>query len=347
MASSKRKSKAKSDKNQEGDGTTMTEEKGTSTEIEVVETGIQSPTLADLASGNPHPAFASNYGERLKRVVKPTQGAILQIVKGLPGDIRDKVIDLVKKMNPDRPGLYLSNERPTFTELRLFQGSGNDPNRPENAAVGQFYLTSKTNVGKKFVGTVIALYQGRTMWPGPDEGARTPVCNSMDRKFGSKYGECTTCPNRPWKDGERTNCGNDVVAFMLPKDLSDIVMIRFQRTSVSAGEQLATFIKKDLVLWQRWFEISSEKRTSNNDSSIRWYVMKVDPVEEEEVPYELTEFIGCLCSMAEHDFIIPGISAIYRQAADSMAGVEAETKTASGDTKSDDKNSKYEEGFNV
>ena len=273
--------------------------------------GITSPVLLDMATNNPNPLFMTNYGDRLRSTNKPSPKELLGIVNDLPPQFREAVTNLMRTMMPNRPGLYLSEDRPSFTELRLFHGTGDDKNRPENTVPGQFYLTTKKNVGNEFVGAVIALWQGRTMWPPQGEEARMPVCTSMDRRIGGKFGDCFSCPHRPWKDGKKQDCSDDTIAFMLPKDLSDIVMVRFQRTSAKSGEQLATFAKKDLVPWQRWFKLTTEKQVSGDK---RWFIINVNPVTTEYVPVDLAPFCAALEQLASHDFILPSIGKQYRTA---------------------------------
>lgn len=270
-------------------------------------TGIVSAALADIVANQPNPQFMATYGDRLRGTAKPSQKELLTIVNDLPDQYREAVVNLMRTMSPNRPGLYLSEGRPSYTELRLFHGTGDDKNRPENTVPGQFYLTTKKNVGSEFIGTVIALWQGRTMWPPQGEEARMPICSSMDRKVGGRYGDCYSCPHRPWKDGKKQDCGDDTIAFMLPKDLSDIVMVRFQRTSARTGEQLANFAKKDLVPWQRWFKLTTEKQVSGDK---RWFVINLNPVDS--VSPELSPFCAALEAMASHDFILPSIAVHYR-----------------------------------
>jgi hypothetical protein len=297
-----------------------------------LEKAIQSPVLLDLAQQVKHPRFLDKFKAQLERVVRPTLNELVSIVNNIPDEYQDKVATLMKKMDPNRPGLYLADQRPQLTELRLYQGSGNDPNRPDNCRVGEFYLTTKQNVGPRFVGTVLALWQGRTMWPGADDARSAPLCTSMDREVGSKYGTCHTCPQRPWRDGEKTNCNDDVVAFVLPEELDDIILIRFSRTSEGAGRQLSKFASKDLVSWQRFYQITASERQGSGGSKIKWHVMKVEPLDQ-KVPTELMEFCAALCAMAEHDFILPGLGRIYNDAANVE---DAGPVTDGGDGDSDD-----------
>jgi len=295
--------------------------------------GYASPVLEDLAKSNPNPLFKANLGSKLTKTSKPSLSKIVSALSALPMETQENLNALLKKMSTDRVGMILSDDRPQFTELRVFHGSGNDPNRPENCLVGHFYLTSRVNVGAEFVGTPIALWQGRTMWPGQDEGRKSPICSSMDRKVGSKYSECDTCPNRPWKDGQRTNCNNDVVVFMLSKDLDELVMVRFARISASGGEQLISQAKRTLVPWQRWFSLTNEKKSSGD---YRWYEIKAAPLDEDAtVDPALMEVGAILNDMAMHDMILPGLAYIYRSAQNAITG-DGDDEGDAGESKSGD-----------
>jgi len=297
-----------------------TQEAADASEETSEETAIEkfgdSKLLALLGEGNEE--FVKEHGAQVLRIEKemPDPDKLDDIIFSLPDEMADPISNIMQRMNPQRKGIVSSSSQPEFTELRLFQGPGADPNRPDNAIPGQFYLSSKENVGPVFEGTVLAIWEGRTMWGDrSDDGApRMPICTSMDRKRGSHYGNCESCPNRPWKDNKPQKCANDVVAFMLMKDLKDIVLVRFQRTSEPAGRQLMKLVKRGRMPWLRWYSIDTESRTSQNDKSIRWFVMQVKPIEEEKVPKELHPFCDAMCTAAERDYIYSGIARIYKQA---------------------------------
>ncbi len=270
--------------------------------------------------GENNDLFVQQYGEKILRIDKENfdEDKVWEIIWALPDEMQDPLSDIMQRMNTERKGILSSNSQPEFLELRLFQGTGADPNRPETAIPGQFYLSSKENVGTVFSGTVLTIWEGSTMWGDRDgdSAIRMPLCTSMDRKRGSKFGDCESCPYRPWKDNKPNDCNNDVMAFMLSKDMKDIVLVRFQRTSEPAGRQLMKLVKRSKNPWQRWYNITSEKRTSSQDKSRRWYVMQVQAAEgdEQSVDPKLHAFCDAMCTSAERDFLYAGIARIYRQA---------------------------------
>jgi len=277
-------------------------------------------------------AFLDRYAKRIAAVDRdmPSRESMRDMLASLPEEHQEAVATIMRRMSSDKKGVYSADDRPDYTELRLYQGTGADPNRPDSAVPGQFYLTSKENVGKVFEGTVIAIWQGRTMWPSRDGGgggARMPVCISMDRKVGSRFGNCSECYNLPFRNGQATDCSDDVVAFMLTRDLQDIVLVRFSRTSEPAGRQLMRFIKKSMVPWEKWFKIETEEH-KNKESGYRWFTMSVNLVEEDGkaafVDTDLYDFCEAMCTNAEASYILPGIGRIYSQAEDAYEEAKEE-----------------------
>ena len=274
----------------------------------------QPTAIASIGDGDD--AFLKLYGSAVERVSieLPTPGMFQAIVDGLPEKYIDNLMSIIKKTMGSRKGVYGDSDRPDFPELRAYQGTGNDPNRPDKQIPGEYYLTTKESVGEKFEGTVLALWGGRTMWGDPEQGESTkmPMCHSMDRKIGSLCGACEDCPHLPWRDGQHQRCADDVVAFMLSKDMKEIALVRFAKTSEPAGRQLTKFVKRSVYPWSRWFQLTLEQRTSPQDSSRRWYVMQVEPCKDATVPSEIHDFCDAMCTSLEATYILPNMASIYR-----------------------------------
>jgi len=278
-------------------------------------------TLAALLGDN-NDLFMRYYGENVNRVAKelPSDTALMKIIDAIPDETAaDSISEIIKRISGHRKGVYNTDERPDLPELRIFHGTGNDVNRPENQQPGQFYLTSKENVGKEFIGTVLLVYSGNTMWPPNDSSGGTtrgaPQCISLDRKVGSTYGECKACPNRPWRDGKPNACANDVVAIMLTKNLKDLVIVRFSKTSEAAGRMLMKFAKRGTYPWSKWYKLTLQEEKKERN---RWFKMQVEPVADEYVPEYLHPFGDAMCTMLEAKQYLPGLASIYRQARETL-----------------------------
>lgn len=273
-------------------------------------------SLAALGEGDV--LFLERYGKAVKRVAEelPTTTEFQKITDALPEEFIDNLMGIIKRMMGSRKGVYGDSDRPDFPELRVYHGTGNDPNRPDKQIPGEYYLTSKENVGEKFEGTVLAMWGGRTMWADTAAGetSKMPICQSMDRKIGSTCGECETCPHKPWRDGEQQRCGDDMVAFMLSRDMKEIVLVRFQKTSEPAGRQLKKFTKRSMELWTKWYQLSLQARVSKTDDSKRWFVMQVEPCTGDDalVPESIHAFCDAMCVSLEATFILPNMASIYR-----------------------------------
>jgi hypothetical protein len=292
-------------------------------------TAIEKPqppsiTLAEKLAENNTPLFLQTYSDRIASITAelPDKMTANRIVDALPDEYADKISSIIRRNMGKRKGLYADDDRPELPELRIFHGTGNDPNRPENIVPGHYYLTSKETVGKKFVGTVLLAYKGRTMWGDRDAGesTRMPVCQSMDRKVGSSFGYCETCPNKPWRDGKQQRCSDDVVAYMLTQDLNEIVLVRFAKTSEGSGRQLIKFARRTENNWSKWYEVTADATVNQNDKTQRYFVMKVSPLQGEEkdvyVPEALHDFCNMMCTILEANIILPGIAHTYRQSKD-------------------------------
>ncbi len=283
------------------------------------ETALDKPKTNAIASiGHGDTLFLSRYKDTVERVSTelPTPNMFQEIIDNLPEEHIDNLMGIIQKTMGARKGIYGDSDRPDFPELRIYHGTGNDPNRPEKQVPGEYYLTTKENVGDVFEGTVLALWEGRTMWGDAEAGETTkmPICQSMDRRMGSTCGVCDDCPHRPWRDNKQQRCADDVVAFMLTKDMKEIVLVRFQKTSEPAGKQLRKFVKRSMLPWSKWFQITSESRTSKHDTNRRWFVMKVEPSQGDDalVPETIHAFCDAMCSTLEATFILPNMSSIYR-----------------------------------
>lgn len=266
--------------------------------------------------------FIQKYKGKVESLVKsfPSKTQLQKILDGIDDDHIDQVSTLLKQFAPEQKGVYADDEGVMFPEIRLYHGVGNDPNRPSNCIPGHFYLSTKETVGQSFEATPIAVWAGRSMWPPQgEEGPKGPICQSMDRLVGTNFGSCEECPNRPWRDNKKQACQDDVVAFMLTRDMKDIILVRFQKTSVNAGKQLIRYIRRSYVPWGKWYTVKSEETISPNNNKFRYFVMKVEPSAEETlVPEPVQDFCEALCSMAERDYILPKMANVYFQAQDTL-----------------------------
>lgn len=299
---------------------------------------------AIMALGDADPRFLERYGARLKHYaeVVPTPrlfGKILdRMMGGEDEEIAYALAQALEQTQGNKTGMFAEEETTVFPELRIFHGAGNDPNRPDDCKLGTFYINTKEKVGPEFVGAVIAIWKGRTMWGDRNAGESTsaPLCQSMNRIVGTTCGECKDCPDEPWKHGERTRCDNDVVAFMLSKDYTRIILVRFQKSSVKAGEGLTRSLKVSPQLWTKWWRLTLEKQTKDSNT---WYSIVTQPAtvdgqpDAEYTPEAIDEFCEALSNSLTAGYILPGMARAYTQSARAAENA-TQTPTGSGDAKS-------------
>jgi hypothetical protein len=244
--------------------------------------------------------------------------AFQKIIDELPDEYADNLIRLIQRTTKTRKGVYGESDDPGYLELKIDQGTGNDPNKPEKHIVGNLYTSNKETAGESFVGTVIALWKGRTMWGDPSLGENpgSPLCSSMDRVVGSLCGKCEDCPHLPWRDDQKQRCGDTVTAFMLSKDMKEIFLVRFHKTSEKGGQQLARFVQRSFVPWSRWYEITTQVQVSKTDNTRRWYTFQASPSQDGLVPDAIHDFCHAICTTIEATYILPRLAAIYASAQD-------------------------------
>jgi hypothetical protein len=219
---------------------------------------------------------------------QPAASEFMALVESFPAEKRSNVLNLIGRMKP-KQGDHSSKTGFSPMPLKLYQGTGDDPNRPSDCPVGTFYAPF-TKMGSSFKGLVLGVIQGRTLWPPRDEG-KAPVCSSVDRVTGSKYGSCQTCAYSSKKTTEG-GCGSDTVVYLLDQNLTGIYELRFMSTSAPAGNTLVKALKNANTLWGYWVTFSNEKRT-NGDK--KWHILKAEPVmDHNEAP---PAYLDPLCSL--------------------------------------------------
>lgn len=253
---------------------------------------------------------------------RPSPTQLAEIVSRLPSDTQQKLMDLVRKTRPKKQGVHTAREGFQPTDIKVYQGTGTDPLRPKNCLPGQFYTAESKVLESPFDAAVVLFYEGRTLWP-PREGgqgseggsAKVPLCMSLDRKKGSRYGECATCP----KAGQRYDqggCTREVVAFLVDREMTGIYTMRFSKTSLGAGEALTKILAKGDEIYSRWIRFETQERTQGTN---RYFVLKAAPVvdkkpENEKVEAALHPLLNAFSRLLEADVYFPHVANCYTRA---------------------------------
>lgn len=217
---------------------------------------------------------------RVLTLKRPTPGELTDIVMKLPENAQEAMMTLVSKTNPEKQGLHSSRNGFEPTSLRIYQGTGNDPTRPKQTIPGQFYSADSRVVGEKFNAVPLAIYEGQILWPpkdaAGDKESKAPICVSVDRKTGSKYGSCHTCPLAPeHRQYTQGGCMREITVYLLDQDMTSIYELKYNKTSEGAGRALMGVMKKSNSLWDRWFTFETKERVEKDK---KWFVIQSGPV---------------------------------------------------------------------
>lgn len=256
---------------------------------------------------------------------RPTPSELLRTVEKLPEAEQEKMLEIVRKANPKKQGAHSAKASFAPTTVVLYHGTGKDELRPKNTIPGQFYTKEAQILGESFTGCVIGFYEGRMMWPqrppggGMPEGGTAPLCISYDRKNGSRYGPCASCPNANVQ-ANQGGCTQEVTVFFMDRELTGIYELKFAKTSQKNGEGLIKILYGSKSIWDRWVTFESQERTKDAN---RWFVIKAGPVmdtknpENNKTPVSLHPLFSQLSRIIDHDVYYTGLADTYDRSANS------------------------------
>lgn len=124
-----------------------------------------------------------------------------------------------------------------MTYFRLRHGMSKNVPKDLKVNVGEFF-TEDTNLGEKFDALMVYAHDSRKLFPdGAELGA--PECQSHDGKFGSRYGDCSTCPFAKFDDAKnKTPCSKGYAIILATPDFKIVGELSFLKTKSQAGRQL-------------------------------------------------------------------------------------------------------------
>jgi hypothetical protein len=134
-----------------------------------------------------------------------------------------------------------SSDNLRFPVLKLKQNTTNDPNCPTESVAGDLYLPG-LKIEQPVEALVLMIWTSRVLWEDPSSS--TIDCSSFDNKHGMAKGIlCKECDLSGWsKDATGKavppECTETINAVMITKDLENIFLVRFSKTSFRAGKIL-------------------------------------------------------------------------------------------------------------
>lgn len=218
----------------------------------------------------------------LLTLVRPTPTALNALIEKLPAEDQEIMMTMAARTNPKKQGSHGSRTGFQPIPIRLYQGTGNDAMRPPKLPSGEYYTGDSRALGDNFTAVVIGYYDHRTLWPARDSGEKNPICVSIDRKVGSRYGDCSKCPNSTKKYTEG-GCTLETTFFLMITDVETpgIYSLTLSKTSLAAGTALKKIVDRSNALWDRVIRFEAQERTEGDR---RWFVVKAGPVTDAKNP---------------------------------------------------------------
>lgn len=293
----------------------------------VSETALATTATAAMATVDADPAMTALLASlpevhraKVAKMVRPTGEEFNKAALATTGEQQERLLDLIERMSPNKPGVHLSTEGFAPTMVKLYHGVGKDETRPAKLVPGSFYSTTSRDLTEKMTVAVLGYFDGRTLWPPKDAESSSPVCYSNDGLNGSKYGACNTCPSLklPYNKG---GCTPQFNFWFIDKDLTGIFELSFSKTSYSAGKALARILKDSRRPWDRWIEVQSVPRVEGDK---QWFVIKATPVQDSKNPANnetskpLREVFSLLSRSLDLEAYYPRLSRQYNRPADEV-----------------------------
>ena len=183
---------------------------------------------------------------------------------------RAAVRNIAALASPSRPGLEEMGGTWSIPRAAIAQPTSNSDNKPESAKNGDIYTTSGQLLERPAAVIPLYLYEENIMFPAAAAGSKVPLCQSIDAKLGSPFGECVKCPNLPFGkqnggrgEQQQTECYSNIVIYALTADLQQVIKFQFGKTSRKAGSALHALVRQQQMVWKQSYLLNTEKKTGN------------------------------------------------------------------------------------
>lgn len=226
----------------------------------------------------------------------PEEGELPAMVANLPEAEQEAFNSMIDNLNPVREGFISASVDFKIPTAKLYHGVGDDPARPATAPVGSVYTSDglvlaafndaqarQLKVGKTFKASVLHVLQTRQLRvsndksnlpPDVNPNSKAPICFSVDRSRGTRYGSCAACPHRPYANGKYSpdSCTDDVRIYFVLHGFKGIYAITVKGQSLKKAVE--PIRRQKGRPWDIWFDIGlSEER---NDKG-RWFSLTATP----------------------------------------------------------------------
>jgi len=303
--------------------------------VPVVQTNIvpadDGVTMQHLIGFLPHMKTA------LARTKRVEEEELLEAVGGLADDERQAFMGVLARMNPEKPGVYVQQRAFQVADIKLFQGTGNDPNRPEICPPGGYYTSqgeilavpiSHASLLKKPTAlrlAVVMFFEGQQLWPLKDKNNNVldrpgfpkstnnaPLCSSLDRARGSFMGDCKACPFRPFKDGkpDRDGCRSEATFYVVVEGFTGIYRMIISGTSIKpCAQMIKTRVRTWATPWDYFFEITASPQAEGDR---KWWVSNAKATET-ATPEAARKLLSLISRQVETEVYLPTLANLYQR----------------------------------
>jgi hypothetical protein len=256
--------------------------------------------------------------------------AALATDETVPEATRKSLLALVALASPNKAGLEEVITAWRLPRINIAQPTTRSEAKPESARPGDLYTTAGTLLEKPWAGIPLYFFEENINFP---DGGKNPVCQAPDGKLGSPFGKCLECPHLPFGkqnggrgDKKKTYCQSNIVCVMLAKDLSNVFLVQFGKTSRKAGSALLSLAGQQAHVWKQSYVLNTEKKT--NEVGL-YYIYKVEPTGKDnaEDVCRVAEALYGLYGAERKKFLADWYA---RPARAPMAAAEAEGEFAGG-----------------
>jgi hypothetical protein len=256
--------------------------------------------------------------------------AALAVDPTVPEATRKSLLALVALASPNKAGLEEVATAWRLPRIMIAQPTTRSEAKPESCPPGGLYTTAGTLLEKPWAGIPLYFFEENINFP---DNGKNPVCQAPDAKLGSPFGKCLECPHLPFGkqnngrgDQKKTDCQSNIVAVMLAKDLSNVYLVQFGKTSRKAGSALLSLAGQQAHVWKQSYVLNTEKKT--NEVGL-YYIYKVEPTgkDNSEDVCRIAEALYGLYGAERKKFLADWYA---RPARAPMAAAEAEGEFAGG-----------------
>lgn len=316
--------------------TTTTQETAPVAVEPVVEAAIEPEPEAALAVPDWQDALPKPIRQLFEVMSAPEEGELDAMVVSLPEQDQEAFNSMIDNLNPVREGFVSARADFKIPLAKLYHGVGDDPARPATAPVGSVYTSDglvlaafneaqarSLKIGKTFKAAILQVLQTRQLRPSNDRSnvppdmnpnSKAPICYSLDRVRGSRYGGCAACPHRPYANGKWApdSCTDEVRIYFVLHGFKGIYALTVKGQSLKKAVE--PIRRQKGRPWDVWFDLGvAEER---NDKG-RWFSLTATPHVTDDAPQGAPTtaaergVLRTLARLVLHEAYAPELRSVY------------------------------------